>query len=151
VHLTYGTGPAGSPRLQKALAGFLKSRFHAREDVDPDNIVVMGGVGGINEAFTWSVCNEGEGIIIPRPLYTGFSQVIPARSRGVLIPATFQDLEGYKSLDDCFDPEMNHKAFEAAYMKATKDGITVKGVVIAQYVLSCSPIRANLSFITQPL
>jgi hypothetical protein len=98
----------------------------------------MGGVGGINEAFTWSVCNEGEGIIIPRPLYTGFSQVIPARSRGVLIPAAFQDLEGYKSLDDCFDPEMNHKAFEAAYMKATKDGITVKGVVIAQYVLPCS-------------
>ncbi|KAK3987206.1 putative 1-aminocyclopropane-1-carboxylate synthase [Cladorrhinum sp. PSN332] len=128
--LTYGSGPKGSPRLKRALASFLNDKFEARESVSPEDIIVMAGVTPVIDSLTWAICNEGEGIIIPQPFYAGFSSDVPTRARGVVIPAWFQDLEGYTGFDDVFDAEMNKKALQRALEQAASQGIKAKAIIL---------------------
>ncbi|KAK4189482.1 putative 1-aminocyclopropane-1-carboxylate synthase [Podospora australis] len=129
-HLTYGYGPRGSPRLKKTLASFLNSNFNPRETVQHDDILIMAGVTPIIDALAWTLCNEGEGIIIPQPFYAAFATDIPTRARGVIISALFQSLEGYTGFDDVFDAEMNKKALAVALARAKSQGVTVKAVLL---------------------
>lgn len=71
-HLTYSTGPRGSLRLRNAAAGFLEKDFGSLAPVTADDIFIMPGLASAVDAIVWAVCNEGDGIIIPRPLYNGF-------------------------------------------------------------------------------
>ncbi|KAK4226579.1 putative 1-aminocyclopropane-1-carboxylate synthase [Podospora fimiseda] len=128
--LTYGSGPKGSPRLKRALASFLNTTFEVREAVEPEDIIIMAGVTPVIDALSWAICNEGEGIIIPRPFYTAFSHDIPTRARGVVIPAWFRDLEGYTGFDDVFDAEMNKKALQRALETAVSNGIKAKALIL---------------------
>ena len=131
-HLTYGTGPKGSKRLRAALASFLQSNFRARDEVKPSEIVILAGVGSTVDSMTWALCDEGEGVIIPRPLYTGFRVDVPGRNRAVILPAAFQDIDGYKGFDDVFDPAVNAKALERAYEKAKQEGGKPKALIISK-------------------
>lgn len=138
----YGVGPRGSPRLKKALASFFQTSFHAEKPVLEKELLILPGVGGILDALAWSICNDGEGIIIPVPFWSGISQGMGERARAVLIPATYQSLEGYQGLDDLFDPDMNRKALENAFQQATKDHVKVRGVMLCKYAV---PISASVS------
>lgn len=131
-HLSYGSGPKGSPRLRKALASFLNANFQPRETVRHEDILVLPGVTSVIDCLTWCLCNEGEGIIIPQPFYMGFSLDIPSRARGVVVPAVFQSLDGYKGFDDVFDPAMNVKALETALKGAEEKGIKVRAVLLTK-------------------
>ncbi|KAK4200973.1 putative 1-aminocyclopropane-1-carboxylate synthase [Triangularia verruculosa] len=128
--LTYGNGPRGSPRLKRALAGFLNRKFSPLEPVIDDDIIVMAGVTPIIDALAWALCNEGEGIIIPQPYYAAFATDIPGRARGVIIPATFQDIDGYKGFDDVFSADMSVKSLEKALSNAQSKGIKATAVML---------------------
>ncbi|KAI2463100.1 putative acc synthase [Annulohypoxylon bovei var. microspora] len=130
-HLGYGVGPRGAPRLKKALASFFNSDFRAHEPVKETEVLILPGVMAALDALTWSICNEDEGIITPMPFYTGFKPALGERSKGVLIPASFQSIEGYRSLLDVFDPDMNKQALEDALQKAARDGVKVRAVMIS--------------------
>ncbi|CAI6227106.1 unnamed protein product [Periconia digitata] len=130
-HLGYGIGPRGSPRLVNALVSFLNSELQPSAPVSGREILVLPGVVAVLDALAWSICNEGEGILTPVPFYTGFNPAISTRARAKLLPVSFRDLEGYRDLDDVFDPEMNAKALENALHKATKDGVKVRAVMIS--------------------
>lgn len=95
-------------------------------------VLVLPGVISVLDSLTWSICNEGEGIIVPLPYYTGFRPAVKERSRGVLVPAPFRSLDGYRDLDDVFDPEMNRKALEAALSKAAQDGVKARAVLLSK-------------------
>jgi len=131
-HLTYGTGPLGSLRLRTALSSLLTTHFHSLAPIPPSQILPYSSISALTDALTWSICNEGEGIMIPRPLYTGFRVDIPQRSRGVIVPVSFSGLDhvGEGSLDDVFDAEANAQAFERAWRKCEEDGIKVKAVLL---------------------
>jgi aspartate/methionine/tyrosine aminotransferase len=131
-HLSYGSGPKGSPRLRKALASFLNANFDPREAVRHEDILVLPGVTSFIDCLTWSFCNEGEGIIIPQPFYMGFSLDVPSRARGVVVPAVFQPLNGYNGFDDVFDPAMNVRALETALRGAEEKGIKVRAVLLTK-------------------
>jgi bifunctional pyridoxal-dependent enzyme with beta-cystathionase and maltose regulon repressor activities len=105
----------------------------AFEPVSEKEILILPGVAAVLDALTWAICNDGEGIITPAPFYTGFKGMVSGRARGVLIPATFQCLQGYRGLDDVFDPEMNGKALEHALLRASPEGVIVKAVLISKY------------------
>ncbi|ROV87603.1 hypothetical protein VSDG_09606 [Cytospora chrysosperma] len=130
-HLGYGVGPRGSPRLKKALASFFDAEFRAHEPVKDDEILIFPGVISLLDSLTWSICDEGEGIIVPLPYYTGFQPAVKERSRGVLIPASFQSLDGYHGLDDIFEPEMNRRALENALAKASQGGVRARAVLLS--------------------
>ncbi|KAI2602061.1 putative aminotransferase class I and II family protein [Hypoxylon sp. NC1633] len=129
-HLGYGIGPRGSPRLKKALVSFIGSHFRPCEPVLEKDILILPGVVAVIDALTWSICNDGEGIIVPVPFYTGFGPAVSERARGVLIPAEFQSIEGYRGPDDILAPEMNKKALENSMLKATRDGVKVRAVML---------------------
>jgi aspartate/methionine/tyrosine aminotransferase len=131
--LTYGAGPKGSLRLRNAAASFLNSNFKSLIPVNFEEVIVFPGLTGCLDALSWCICNEGEAIIIPRPIYPGFKADIPVRSRGVLVTASFQDIDGYHDFDSVFDANMNKLALEAAIEKATKDGITCRGLIMSKY------------------
>ncbi|CCT61193.1 hypothetical protein IAQ61_004988 [Plenodomus lingam] len=130
-HLSYGVGPRASPRLKKALVPFFNSEFRPSEPVLQKELLVLPGVAAVIDALTWAICNEGEGIITPAPFYTGFKAMNALRAGGVLIPAFFKSVEGYRGLDDVFDPDMNLKALEKTLLRATQDGVTVRAVLIS--------------------
>lgn len=132
-HMGYGVGPRGSPRLKKALVRFLNSEFRPSEPVLQKELLVLPGVAAVIDALTWAICNEGEGIITPAPYYTGFKPMSSVRAGGVLIPAPFKDVEGYDSLDDVFDPDMNRKVLEKTLLQATHDGVRLRAVIISKY------------------
>ncbi|KAI1145103.1 putative acc synthase [Nemania diffusa] len=130
-HLGYGVGPRGSPRLKKALAAFFNSDFRAHEPVKDTDVLILPGAMAVLDALAWSICNEDEGIITPMPFYTGFRPGLAERSSGVLIPASFQGIEGYQGLHYVFNPEMSRQALENALDKASRDGVKVRAVVIS--------------------
>ncbi|KAH6856082.1 pyridoxal phosphate-dependent transferase [Chaetomium sp. MPI-CAGE-AT-0009] len=130
LHFTYGSGPKGSPRLRQSLASFLNSNVRPREPVRQEDILILTGMTGVIDSLAWSICNEGEGIIIPQPFYPGFAMDIPTRARAVIVPASFQTLEGYKGFDHVFDPDMNVKALEKPLRGAEEKGIKVWAVLL---------------------
>lgn len=131
-HLGYGAGPRGSPALKKALARLFNAHFRAHEVVVKEEILVLPGVISVIDSLTWAVCNEEDGIIVPLPYYTGFRPAVKERSRGVLIPAEFQGLDGYRGLDDIFEPETNRKALERALAKSVQNGIKARAVLLSK-------------------
>jgi len=134
-HLTYGRGPRGSLRLRKAVAAVLNSDFDARNPVTYDQIIVMSGVTAVTDALTWSICNEGDGILMPQPFYTGYHIDVSQRSRGVIIPVPFHGIPGYSSFDDAFDsPDVVRRAFEAQLESTRMGGGQVKAVLLTKCV-----------------
>ncbi|PVH81594.1 putative aminotransferase class I and II family protein [Cadophora sp. DSE1049] len=131
-HLTYGTGPLGSLRLRTALSSFFTTYFHSRSPISPSQILPYSSISALTDALAWSICNEGEGILIPRPLYTGFRVDIPQRSRAVIVPVSFAGIDGVGTggLDDVFDAEVNERAFGRAWMKCEEDGVKVRAVLL---------------------
>ncbi|KAK3666140.1 hypothetical protein LTR22_003146 [Elasticomyces elasticus] len=127
---TYGYGPQGSPRLQKALATFFKENFHARGEVKAEQFVIASGVSAVIDHVTWCICDEGEGILFPAPLYTGFTNDLPTRSRGKLLPVSFRRDDGRLDLDDIFDATANTRCMERALVQAKQNGVKVKAVMI---------------------
>lgn len=90
------------------------------------------GVSGMIDHVTWSICDVGEGIMFPQPLYTGFENDVPTRSRGKLVLVSFQREDGSCDLEDVFEPDANVRCFERALEKAAREGIKVRGVMITK-------------------
>jgi len=47
--------------------------FYPVTEVNPGEIIVGSGVSGILDQLVWVTCNAGDGILIGRPVYSGFT------------------------------------------------------------------------------
>ncbi|KAH7007778.1 pyridoxal phosphate-dependent transferase [Ilyonectria destructans] len=130
-HLTYSTGPRGSRRLRHAAASFWNEEFKPQQPLAVKNIFVTPGLASAIDGLAWSICNEGDGILIPLPLYNGFNVDILNRSNVRVIGVSYKGIEGYSELEDLFDPDVNRKAIEAALRKAKDDGISIRALLIS--------------------
>ncbi|CAG8093623.1 unnamed protein product [Penicillium salamii] len=130
-HLTYCTGPRGSRRLRRAVAALLNDDFQSKEIITADNILITPGVASAIDGLAWSICEDGDGILVPQPFYNGFTVDLLNRSNARVVGVTYRDIEGYSDLDDLFNPNVNAKALEAALCRAKSDGITVKALLIS--------------------
>lgn len=142
-HLTYSTGPRGSLRLRRAAATFLTREFHPLHSITADDIFITPGLASAIDAVAWSVCNDGNGILVPQPFYNGFQFDLLNRSNTQVVPVSYTEVEGYSGLDDLFDPGVNRKALERALNKAREDGIIIRAVLVSKLVTSagsCSPL-----------
>ncbi|GLA52791.1 hypothetical protein AnigIFM63604_009670 [Aspergillus niger] len=106
-HLTYSTGPRGSRRLRRAAAAFLTERFHSQKPITYHNILVTPGLASAIDGVTFAICNEGDGILIPQPLYNGFKVDILNRSNVRVVGVKYEGIEGFTGLDDLFLPDVN--------------------------------------------
>ncbi|KAJ3548171.1 hypothetical protein NM208_g1138 [Fusarium decemcellulare] len=130
-HLTYSTGPRGSHRLRRAAAAFWTEEFEPRESITVDNIFVTPGLASAIDALSWAICDKGDAVLIPLPLYNGFIIDALNRSNVRIIGIPYTGVQGYRTLDDLFDPDMNRAAIEAAIQKARNDGIRARALLIA--------------------
>lgn len=131
-HFTYGHGPQGSPFLRQAVADFMNEHFKSLKPTQKDEFVVTAGVSGMIESLTWSLCDEGEGILFPQPLYTGFRNDVPTKSRGKVIPVPHVRDDGSVVLDDIFDAAASVRNLEKALQDSQKNGIKAKAVMITK-------------------
>ncbi|KAJ5378116.1 uncharacterized protein N7496_005525 [Penicillium cataractarum] len=130
-HLTYSTGPRGSRRLRSAAAALLNEQFHSRTRITYDNIIVTPGLASAIDGITFAICNEGDGILIPQPLYNGFNVDIQNRSNVRVVGVKYEGIEGFGGLDDLFRPEVNRLALEATIHHAREEGINVRALLVS--------------------
>ncbi|KAL5598274.1 hypothetical protein FOBRF1_012067 [Fusarium oxysporum] len=130
-HLTYGLGPRGSRRLRNAAAAFVNEDLGAVNKVISDDIIVTPGLNSAIESLIWTICNPGEGVLVPRPLYNGFSIDILNRNETHLVGMNYQNIEGYSGLEDLFKAEVNRLALEQSLREAQKAGIQIRAVLIS--------------------
>ncbi|XWW92727.1 hypothetical protein V2A60_000653 [Cordyceps javanica] len=130
-HLTYSTGPRGSRRLRQALVEYYTDEFNARE-LTVDNVFITCGLASAIDALAWATCNDGEGILVPLPLYNGFTVDILNRSNARVVGITYTDIEGYSGIDSIFRPDLNTRALEAALSRAYKEGVTLRALLISK-------------------
>ncbi|KAL4750711.1 hypothetical protein BDW72DRAFT_203716 [Aspergillus terricola var. indicus] len=150
-HLTYSTGPRGSRRLRGAAAQFLNQAFHACKPITANDIFVTPGLASGIDVLAWCTCNDGDGILIPQPLYNGFQVDILNWSNVHVVPVSYTSVDGYSSLDDLFRPDVNRKALEAAIERAQDSRITVRALLISklppetieEFVLFCAAHRLH--------
>jgi len=100
---------------------FERSFFHGRK-LSPSNIVVGNGAGSILNMLAYSLCNPGEGVIIPAPYYPGFDLELGALSEAVTIPAYFKSSNNFE-----IDIDVLQEALDGAKAK----NITVKALLIS--------------------
>jgi hypothetical protein len=103
------------------------------------------------DELTWSLCDEDtDGIMFPQALYTGFTNDVPTRSKGRLVPVSFAREDDSIVLEDMFDAEANTRSLERAYQQSKSKGINVKAVMITKYVLYCFLSERLLLITYQP-
>ncbi|CAG7556406.1 unnamed protein product [Fusarium equiseti] len=131
-HLTYSTGPRGSFRLRPALGHYFEEEFHPLLPVTPGDLFVTPGLTSAIDSVVFSICNPGDGILVPVPFYNGFKIDITHRSDAQLVGVTYDELEGYSSLDDLFNQGMTKKALDNALKRARAQGIKPRAVLISK-------------------
>ncbi|TAQ84268.1 hypothetical protein B7494_g7403 [Chlorociboria aeruginascens] len=91
----------GEARLLTALSSLFNTYFAPFEVVGNKNIVLTSGAAGSLDGLAWSVCDAGEGVLIPCPYHAGAYEVFLSMHTGVVpIPA------GVGSMDDIFGAGM---------------------------------------------
>ncbi|KAF8422469.1 pyridoxal phosphate-dependent transferase [Tirmania nivea] len=94
-HLTYGDGAWGSFRLRTNLAGFVNKYFHPVAEVNPEEVIVSSGLNGIMDQLSWATCNEGDGVLIGKPVYPGFKGDLGSRSKVRDVAVSFGDIDPF--------------------------------------------------------
>ena len=131
-HLTYSTGPRGSHRLRRAAANFWTEEFNPREPIGIDNIFITPGLGIAIDALAWAICDERDAILVPLPLYNGFIFDALNRSNVRILGVPYRGVEGYTTIDDLFDPEVNRRAIENTLRRAKCEGIRAHALLVSK-------------------
>lgn len=102
--LTYGDGSIGSNDLRKNLAQFMNKHFRPRTVIELEHVAILNGVSAILDDVCYCLCDEGESLLLGRPLYVGFISDFENRSRvkptlvtfGETDPLSLQAVECYE-------------------------------------------------------
>ncbi|KAF2159607.1 hypothetical protein M409DRAFT_37907 [Zasmidium cellare ATCC 36951] len=119
---SYGEGYTGTFRLRSAMARHLNEYFHPASEIDAEQITFAAGVTDLNEVSALLTCDEGDAIMLGRPVYGAFFRDLTTRT-GVKLE--------YISVGDTdqFGPECV-PAFEAGFDAARERGINIKALMI---------------------
>jgi aspartate/methionine/tyrosine aminotransferase len=124
----------GSPKLIQALGRFLNTRFKPVSPVVEDELLITAGVAAALDLVTWAICNEGDGVLVSRPLYAGFATDVEMRSRAKLLPVSYVRNDREYDPLAVFDAKANRDALETAFDQYSNDGIKVRAVLISKYL-----------------
>ncbi|KAJ8132319.1 hypothetical protein O1611_g1306 [Lasiodiplodia mahajangana] len=92
--LNWPHGFWGEAGLLVALSSLFNSYFAPSLAVEKSNIVLTAGAAGALDGVVWSVCDSGEGILVPCPYHAGAYEVFMNIHTGVVpIPVPVNSLE----------------------------------------------------------
>ena len=78
---TYNEGPRGPKRLREAMASHINSNFSPYTLVNADQVTFTAGVTGLNEVIAFNLTDEGEGLLLGRPIYGSFYGDLKTKSK----------------------------------------------------------------------
>ncbi|KAI5776335.1 pyridoxal phosphate-dependent transferase [Geopyxis carbonaria] len=135
----YG-GLGGSDRLRGLLAKFINNHWHLNseprkakgalvKEIVPDNIVTTPGVYAALEHLSYAIANPGDGILIGRPLYGGFSKGFTfSRSRVKVVSVDFTNDRDELEID-AFSEDVIDR-YRRAWERSNEDGTRIKAILI---------------------
>lgn len=127
--LTYGDGSVGSNDLRAGVASFINPNFHTTKAIEPSSVSILNGVSSVIDSLAWCICDEGDGILIGRPLYAGFVSDLEKHAKITPICVEFGE-------DDALSVEaIAH--YERAILDSARKGVPVKALL-------CHPHRPML-------
>ncbi|KAL9605040.1 MAG: hypothetical protein Q9179_001671 [Wetmoreana sp. 5 TL-2023] len=121
--LTYGDGPFGSRALRSALSDFFNDYFKPVRKVLPEQLLAVGGVTSAIDLIAWATADEGDGILIGRPLYTSFAKDVNTRAGANLYPVS-------SGGGDPMSEQMVEQ-FEEELLRQEKRGTKIRGIILA--------------------
>lgn len=75
----------GCEELRVAFARFLQRNFF-NTSFNPDNVIVSSGASAILEILSYTMCDEGDEIVLPAPYYSGFETDLELRFGAKILP-----------------------------------------------------------------
>ena len=127
----------GLPPLYQGLLRLYNSHpFLPAVPVEAEHLALTAGCTALLDNLFWCLCDEGEGVLIGKPLYAGFANDVAVKARGTLIPVS---LKGY----DPFSKEAV-KRYEEELLRCKENGVT------ARILLLCTPHNPLGQYVTKP-
>jgi aspartate/methionine/tyrosine aminotransferase len=97
---------SGNPRFRGRLAAFMGRTFLGRT-FDAQQLVVVAGAGAVLEMLYYTICDPGDGVLIPTPSYSGFWPDLETRDELTVVPVDCRSEEDFRltldRLDAAFD------------------------------------------------
>lgn len=78
---TYGEGATGSRRLKSAMANHVNLNLKPACSLNANDIMFARGVTAINEMYAWCLADEGDGILLSKPIYAAFENDLTTKAR----------------------------------------------------------------------
>lgn len=117
--------PYGSRVLLATLSTFINADFHPIIPAHPQHIVVASGVTALLDLLSFAIVDEGDAILIGRPLYTGFRNDLRVRSKVKLVPVSAGDIDPMgEVMGQCFEEEIERQR---------EQGVSVRGMILVKY------------------
>ncbi|EHY54825.1 putative aminotransferase aclI [Exophiala dermatitidis] len=120
-HLSYNKDIAGEPGLLSALSNLFNAYFQPSEEVRPCHVALAAGASICLTTLIRTLCNTGDGVLIPTPYWNGFDFHIAKQAQVHPVPVSFG------KFTDSFDSAAIIRALEEA-MDSTSS--PVKAVVV---------------------
>ncbi|KAI9841470.1 MAG: hypothetical protein M1837_000688 [Sclerophora amabilis] len=122
-HCGYGEGATGSHRLRTAMARHLNCYFKPVDPVQADDISFAAGVTAINEMFGYSLADEGDGVLLNKPIYGAFENDLTTKAR---LKTVYVTLDGA----DPFNADVVEK-YEEALNEAERHGTKTRVLLLS--------------------
>ena len=111
----------GPPGLMEGLLNFYKSQpFNPVLRVERGHVYFTAGCTALLDQLFWTLCDEGEGVVIGKPLYAGFANDLKARGKAKLVAVSLKGVDPYS--------EDAVKRYEEEIIKAEKEKTEVRGI-----------------------
>jgi len=134
----YGASCPGPTVLTEAIVNLYNGEtFRPALPVTKEHVYVTAGCTALLDQFFWTLCNEGEGVLIGRPSYGGFITDLTGRCKLNPIHVSF----------DGVDPlsVAAVQRYEEELIAAETEGIKIRALILCtphnplgQYVLDCA-------------
>lgn len=118
---------SGTDQFRDKLKTFLTKHLMPSEKLQRDDIYVMNGCGTVIEALGYSLCDEGDGVLIPAPYYCGFKSDLEQRIGVKTYPVHLES----KSLHQEKPFQLTTQLLEEAFIKAEEEGIHIKALLLS--------------------
>ena len=121
--MTYGEGANGTSELRSNIASFVNEVFAPHSVVEDKHVSMCNGAGSAVSNFCFCIGEPGDGILVGRPLYTGFFPDIKfhAKIKPVLVPMSDTDPLSAEAVQH----------YESALVEAENQGTRVRGILLS--------------------
>jgi 1-aminocyclopropane-1-carboxylate synthase len=105
----------GSMAFRQQIAKLFQTTiFNTQQTLNPDHFFVCNGAGSTIEQISAALCDQGEYVMIPAPMYHGLENDINRRMNNLMLPVQLKEVQ-LSEYEYVFRLDMD--AIEAAYQK----------------------------------